>query len=80
MGKAKKRNFQSCVNSGSSIGVLPACCTREEAVRFIIKNIKANDFGTSTKDVISLFGITAEELAEAGATYEDLLALKTVLI
>ncbi len=79
MGKAKKRNFQSCINAGISIG-LPATCTREDAVNFVIKNIKANNLGGQTKDVISLFGITAEELSEAGAAYEDLLALRAVLM
>ncbi len=79
MGKAKKRNFQSCIN-GAAIGALPSCCSREDAVKFVIKNIKANDLGGKTKDVISLFGITAEELAEAGAAYEDLIALRSVLI
>ena len=80
MGKAKKRNFQSCVNSGTAMGALPSCCSREDAVKFVIKNIKANNLGGQTKDVISLFGITAEELAEAGAAYEDRLALRAVLI
>lgn len=80
MGKAKKRSFQNCINSGGTMGALPACCSREDAVKFVIKNIKANDFGAQTKDVISLFGITAEELSEAGAAYEELVALKAVLI
>lgn len=80
MGKAKKRNFQTCAHSGAAIGALPSCCSREEAVKFVIKKIKAADLGAQTKDIISLFGITAEELAEAGAAYEDLVALRAVLI
>ena len=79
MGKAKKRSFQNCINCGGAMGALPSSFSREEAVKFVIKNIKANDLGAQTKDVISLFGITAEELAEAGAAYEDLLALKPFL-
>ena len=80
MGKAKKRNFQSCAHTGVSMGMLSSSCTREEAINFVIGKIKINDFGAQTKDVISLFGITAEELAEAGAAYEDLVALKAVFI
>lgn len=82
MGKAKKRNFQNCINTGTGgvMGALPSSCSRKDAVEYVIKNIKDNNFGAQTKDVISLFGITAEELAEAGASYEDLVALKAVLI
>lgn len=80
MGKAKKRNFQNCINTGGVMGALPSSCSRSEAVDYVIKNIKVNDLGAQTRDVISLFGITAEELAEAGASYEDLMALKAVLI
>lgn len=79
MGKAKKRNFHTCVNSGGAMNSLPPVFTREEAVKKIIESIKSNDFGPETKDIITLFGISAEELSEAGATYEELLALKPVL-
>lgn len=79
MGKAKKRGFQNCINTGMSLGALPSCCSREDAVSFVIKNISADNLGPETKYVISLFGITAEELSEAGASYEALVALKAVL-
>ena len=79
MGKVKKRNFKTCVNQGGAMGALPSTFTREEAVSFVIEKIKSNDLGPQTKDIISLFGIKAEELSEAGASYEDLLALKSVL-
>lgn len=76
MGKAKKRNFHNCINGKNP---LPLTFTREEAVCRIMENIKADNVGDETKDIISLFGISAEELAEAGAAYEDLVALKSVL-
>lgn len=79
MGKAKKRNFHNCVNAGGAMGSLPPTFTREEAVSRIMCNLKNGDFGHNTKDLITLFGITAEELAEEGAAYEDLLALKSIL-
>ena len=80
MGKAKKRNFQTCAHSGAAIGALTSCFSRVEAVIFVINIIKSADLGAQTKDIISHFGITAEELAEAGAAYEDLVALRAVLI
>jgi hypothetical protein len=38
--------------------------------------IKIND---ETKDLISLFGFSAEELLELGAQYEDVIGLKRLL-
>lgn len=78
MGKAKKRNFQTCINAGA-IGALPSNLTRQKAIELAIKKFKGNNLDNDAKDLITLFGITAEELAEAGASYEDLLALKSVL-
>ena len=75
MGKAKKRNFHTCIKGKKDLPVF----TREEAVSEIIKKIKTKKLNTETKDLISLFGITAEELTEAGAVYEDLKALGVVL-
>ena len=42
----------------------------------IIKNIRANELDTDTKNLLTLFGISQEELVEAGATYEELSILK----
>ena len=53
---------------------------REDAVVQVIDRLKKNDFGEETKSFITLFGITDEELSEAGAAYEDLLALKTLFL
>lgn len=84
MGKAKKRNFHNCLktggNSSGSINNLPPAFSRKEAIKKIIENIKSDDCGEETKDIITLFGISAEELAEAGASYEDLIALKSAFI
>ena len=41
-------------------------------------NIQDKNFGDETKSIISLFGLTPEELAEAGAAFEDLLVLRAV--
>ncbi len=77
MGKAKKRNFYSCTKGNLSLN---GTLKREDAVTQVVERFKQNDFGEETKSVITLFGITAEELAEAGAAYEDLLALKALFI
>lgn len=80
MGKAKKRNFHNCANTGSPLSSLPLALTRSEALQKIVEAIKSADFGDETKDLITLFGITAEELAEAGVRYEDLVTLKACFI
>ena len=79
MGKAKKRNFRNCINTGGAMNSLPSVFTREEAVRRIVEAVKINDFSAEIKNIITLFGISAEELTEAGASYEDLVTLKTIL-
>ena len=67
MGKAKKRNFHKSINADKSnpLAALSATFTREDAIEKAIKAIKSNNCGNETKDIITLFGITAEELAEA---------------
>jgi hypothetical protein len=45
--------------------------TRESALNNVIKNI---DHKNEVIDTITLFGFTAEEMLEAGAEYEDVLA------
>ena len=73
MGKAKKRNLHIRQNGLTTM-------SREQAVKEIISRIKSADFGPETKDVIGLFGISAEELSEAGATYEELKALGQIIL
>lgn len=79
MGKAKKRNFYNLSKSGAAVNLNAPSISREDAIKEVIRKIDNNDFSDATKDIISLFGINAEELAEAGAAYEDLVALKAVL-
>ena len=65
MGKAKKRSFVNGINNK-----FPTM-TREEALVSVINNI---DEKNAVIDIITLFGFTAEEMLEAGAAYEDVLA------
>ena len=71
MGKCKKRTLHK---SNSSYFM-----TREMAVNQILnmmKNTVSNNFDLKeATDTISLFGISAEELSEAGVPYEYLKAL-----
>lgn len=73
MGKSKKRIFNK--NKENTAPTLK----RREVISDIILNIKNNKLDTKTKNMISLFGITLEELSEAGATYEELSAVKPLI-
>ena len=65
MGKAKQRSLRNGkYDSYPSI-------TREEALTSVIENIEDKN---KVLDTITLFGFTAEEMLEAGAAYEDVLA------
>ncbi len=62
MGKAKKRSFQLGIyNQFSSL-------SREDAVKTVVKLLETND--READNLITLFGISAEEVLEAGASYE----------
>ena len=65
MGKAKRRNFNQSINNRFQY------MTRESALDSVIKNIENKD---EVIDTITLFGFTAEEMLEAGASYEDVMA------
>lgn len=65
MGKAKRRSFQQGINSKFQY------MTRESALDNVVKNI---DNKNEVIDTITLFGFTAEEMLEAGASYEDVMA------
>lgn len=66
MGKAKKRSFKNGIND-----TFPYM-TRETALDTVINNIENK---SKVIDTITLFGFTAEEMLEAGAAYEDVMAL-----
>lgn len=66
MGKAKRRSFQNGIYDKFPY------MTREAALSDVIKNI---DNRNEVIDTITLFGFSAEEMLEAGAAYEDVMAL-----
>ena len=65
MGKAKRRSLKNGINNQFSY------MTRESALNSVIKNIENK---SEVLDTITLFGFTAEEMLEAGAAYEDVMA------
>ena len=73
MGKSKKRILHK---TNSSIFM-----TREGAVNKVLSIIssKKND-RFQAHDIITLFGLQAEELSEAGVDYENLKSLEGVMI
>ncbi len=66
MGKAKKRSI--ALGRHNQLTNL----SREDAISIVLEKIKNNE---SAEDIISLFGLSAEELLEAGADYESIKAL-----
>ena len=66
MGKAKRRNLKQNINDKFQY------MTRESALESVIKNM---DNKREIIDTITLFDFTAEEMLEAGAEYEDVMAL-----
>lgn len=74
MGKAKRRNFNKTVDN---IGMV---LKRDEVISEIISDIKFHKITEQTMKNISLFGISIEEIFEAGANYEDLSAIKHLFL
>ena len=66
MGKAKRRSLKNGINDKFPY------MTRESALCSIINNIENKQ---KVIDTITLFGFSAEEMLEAGAKYEDVMAL-----
>ena len=74
MGKCKKRTLHK---SNTSYFM-----TREEAVNNVFRIFSENKKNIDLKDAmntISLFGLSAEELSEAGVSYENLKALGSAI-
>ena len=66
MGKAKRRSLNQGINNKFQY------MTRESALDSVVKNMNNKN---KVIDTITLFGFTAEEMLEAGAEYEDVMAL-----
>lgn len=73
MGKAKKRSFQLGINDKISN------ITRDEAVVEVLNILKRKNNKKESYELITLFGMSAEELLEAGASYETVMSLKGIV-
>ena len=70
MGKAKKRS----INLGRHNQIVNM--TRNEAVIEVVRRFKHNE---SVFDLVTMFGLSAEELLEGGALYEEVKAIEGIL-
>jgi len=71
MGKAKKRSFHLGINQNFST------LTREDAVKETVSMLKKGN--EEADNLITLFGLSAEELLEGGASYEEVKSRKGIL-
>ncbi len=71
MGKAKKRS----INLGKHNQILTL--SRESAIKKVVTAFKTRK--NDVQDLITLFGLSAEELLEAGALYEDVKGIESIL-
>lgn len=54
--------------------------TRQDALANVIEDLSVNPASISAKNMITLFGLSAEELSEAGLSYEVLRSLDYLII
>lgn len=71
MGKAKRRSLSLGINNRFSR------LTREAAITEAVKMLE--NFDSEAYNVITLFGLSAEELLEAGASYETVKSIRGLL-
>ena len=71
MGKSKKR----IIHKGKNLQFTNL--TREEAVKTTAELLKSDK--KEAYSLITLFGLTAEEILEAGASYEDVKGMESLL-
>lgn len=70
MGKAKSRSLNKRVDDKFKY------MTRDSALESVVKNMANKD---EVIDIITLFDFTAEDILEAGADYEDVMALGAIV-
>lgn len=75
MGKCKKRLI-----ARSKTDKNPIFITRNEAVESVIDLLTENPSSIEARNTITLFGLTAEELSEAGVSYEILRSMDAFLL
>ena len=71
MGKAKKRSLHLGINNRFS------SLSREDAVEMVVSMLESGN--PDVYGLVTLFGLTAEEILEAGADYESVKGLDNIL-
>lgn len=71
MGKSKTRIFRKGINDQFTK------MTRETAVIKAVKSLNSGET-TEAKSLITMFGLSAEEILEAGANYEAIVSIKNI--
>lgn len=72
MGKSKTRILRKGINNQITR------ISREEAVSNVVKYFNNNNL-SKAHDLITMFGLGAEEILEAGASYEHVAAMKNII-
>ena len=73
MGKSKTRILRKGINNQITK------MTREQAVKETVNHLENNNLNEA-KDLITMFGLDAEELLEAGASYESVKAIENIFV
>lgn len=71
MGKSKSRILRKGINKQFT------SMTRENAISETAKLLNSNNL-TEARNLITMFGMSAEEVLEAGASYEAVISLKNI--
>ena len=71
MGKSKTRILRKGINNQFTT------MTRENAVKNAVNFLETTHINDA-KDLITMFGLSAEELLEAGASYESVKAIENI--
>lgn len=71
MGKSKSRIFRKGINNQL------ATMSREDAAKAAARFLNDGNI-PEAKDIITLFGLGAEEVLEAGASYEAVVSVKNI--
>ncbi len=71
MGKSKSRIFRKGINDQITK------ISRSDAIVETVKYLNCNK-NTEAHNLITMFGLSAEEILEAGASYEAVVAMKNI--
>lgn len=73
MGKAKKRSFHLGINNQITN------LSREDAIKKAVNALDEEDNRPEAYGLITMFGLSAEELLEAGASFETVVSLRGIV-